>query len=47
MLDFNLNEFKITYSKATFGFAKAYFMKGKNMNELIAKTGDTPHHKAK
>jgi putative heme iron utilization protein len=47
MLDFNLYEFKVTYGEATFGFGKAYFIGGENMDELIARTGDNPHHKAK
>jgi putative heme iron utilization protein len=47
MLDFNLYEFKVTYGEATFGFGKAYFVGGENMDELIARTGDNPHHGVK
>ncbi len=47
MLDFNLYEFKVTYGEATFGFGKAYFIGGKNMDELVDRTGDNPHHGAK
>jgi len=44
MTDFNLYEFKVNYGEATFGFGKAYFIGGENMDELIARTGDNPHH---
>ncbi len=47
MLDFNLYEFKVTYGEATFGFGNAYFVGGENMDELIARTGDNPHHGVK
>jgi len=47
MTDFNLYEFKVGYGEATFGFGKAYFIGGENMNELIERTGDNPHHEAK
>ena len=47
MLDFNLYEFQVTYGEATFGFGKAYFVGGENMDELIARTGDNPHHGVK
>ncbi|AFL67909.1 HugZ family protein [Sulfurospirillum barnesii] len=47
MLDFNLYEFKVTYGEATFGFGKAYFIGGKNMDELVERTGDNPHHGVK
>jgi len=47
MIDFNLYEFKTTYGEATFGFGKAYFIGGENMDELIARTGDNPHHGTK
>jgi len=47
MTDFNLYEFKVNYGEATFGFGKAYFIGGENMDELIARTGDNPHHEAK
>lgn len=47
MTDFNLYEFKTTYGEATFGFGKAYFIGGKNMDELVARSGDNPHHGAK
>lgn len=47
MTDFNLYEFKTTYGEATFGFGKAYFIGGENMNELVARTGDNLHHGVK
>ncbi|NCD11474.1 MAG: heme iron utilization protein [Epsilonproteobacteria bacterium] len=47
MLDFNLYEFKVTYGEATFGFGKAYFIGGKNMDELVERTADNPHHGVK
>jgi heme iron utilization protein len=47
MMDFNLYEFKVNSSEAPFGFDKAYFIKRENMNKLVARTGDNPHHKAK
>jgi heme iron utilization protein len=47
MTDFNLYEFKVTYGEATFGFGKAYFIGGENMDELVARTGDNPHHGVK
>ena len=47
MLDFNLYEFETTYGEATFGFGKAYFVGGKYMDELVARTGDNPHHGVK
>lgn len=47
MTDFNLYEFKVTYGEATFGFGKAYFIGGENMDELVERTGDNPHHEMK
>lgn len=47
MTDFNLYAFKVNYGEATFGFGKAYFIGGENMDELVARTGDNPHHEAK
>lgn len=47
MTDFNLYEFKVRYGEATFGFGKAYFIGGENMDELIARTGDNLHHGVK
>jgi heme iron utilization protein len=47
MTDFNLYEFKVNYGEATFGFGKAYFVGGENMDELVARTGDNPHYGAK
>lgn len=47
MTDFNLYEFKVNYGEATFGFGKAYFIGGGNMDELVARTGDNPHHGVK
>ena len=47
MSDFNLYEFKVTYGEATFGFGKAYFIGGEHMDELVARTGDNPHHGVK
>ena len=47
MTDFNLYEFKVNYGEATFGFGKAYFVGGENMDELVARTGDNPHHGVK
>ncbi|WP_041956755.1 HugZ family protein [Sulfurospirillum arsenophilum] len=47
MTDFNLYEFKVNYGEATFGFGKAYFIGGKNMDELVDRTGDNPHHGVK
>ncbi|MDD2384055.1 MAG: pyridoxamine 5'-phosphate oxidase family protein [Sulfurospirillaceae bacterium] len=47
MTDFNLYEFKVNYGEATFGFGKAYFIGGENMDELVERTGDNPHHGAK
>lgn len=47
MIDFNLYEFKVTYGEATFGFGKAYFIGGENMDELVERTGDNPHHEVK
>ena len=44
MLDFNLYEFKVMYGEATFGFGKAYFVGGENMDELIARTEGNEHH---
>lgn len=44
MLDFNLYEFKVMYGEATFGFGKAYFVGGENMDELIARTEGNGHH---
>ena len=44
MLDFNLYEFKVMYGEATFGFGKAYFVGGENMDELIARTESYGHH---
>ncbi|MFV0563915.1 HugZ family protein [Malaciobacter mytili] len=37
MSDFNLYEAEIFYGEAVFGFGKAYEIKGKNFDELIAK----------
>ncbi len=37
MSDFNLYEANIFYGEAVFGFGKAYEIKGKNFEELIAK----------
>lgn len=47
MTDFNLYEFKVGYGEATFGFGKAYFIGGENMDELVERTGDTLHHGVK
>lgn len=47
MTDFNLYEFKVNYGEATFGFGKAYFIGGENMDELVERTGDNPHHEMK
>lgn len=47
MSDFNLYEFRVTYGEATFGFGKAYFIGGEHMDELVARTGDNPHHGVK
>ncbi|WP_263831904.1 HugZ family protein [Sulfurospirillum oryzae] len=47
MTDFNLYEFKVNYGEATFGFGKAYFIGGENMDELVERTGDNPHHGVK
>ncbi len=47
MTDFNLYEFKVTYGEATFGFGKAYFVGGKNMDELVERRGDNPHQEMK
>ena len=47
MTDFNLYEFKVNYGEATFGFGKAYFVGGKNMDELVERTGDNPHQETK
>ena len=47
MSDFNLYEFKVGYGEATFGFGKAYFIGGENMDKLVARVGDNPHHGAK
>lgn len=47
MTDFNLYEFKVNYGEATFGFGKAYFVGGKNMDELVERTGDNPHQEMK
>jgi len=47
MIDFNLYEFKVTYGEATFGFGKAYFVGGENMDELVERTGNHGHHGVK
>jgi len=47
MVDFNLYEFKVTYGEATFGFGKAYLVGGKNMDELVERTGNQGHHGTK
>lgn len=47
MTDFNLYEFKVTYGEATFGFGKAYFVGGDNMDELVERTGNHGHQEAK
>lgn len=47
MTDFNLYEFKVTYGEATFGFGKAYFVGGENMDELVERTGNHGHHGVK
>lgn len=47
MLDFNLYEFKVTYGEATFGFGKAYFVGGENMDTLIPRGESNPHHGVK
>ena len=47
MTDFNLYEFKVTYGEATFGFGKAYFVGGEHMDELVERTGENLHHRAK
>lgn len=44
MTDFNFYEFKVTYGEATFGFGKAYFIGGENMDELIPRSEVNPHH---
>ncbi|WP_223295832.1 hypothetical protein [Sulfurospirillum deleyianum] len=44
MTDFNLYEFNVTYGEATFGFGKAYFVGGENMDELIPRGESNPHH---
>lgn len=43
MKDFNLYALKPIYGEATFGFGEAYHIGGKNMNELITRTGDSGH----
>jgi putative heme iron utilization protein len=45
MEDFNLFEITISSGEATFGFGEAYIIGGENMNELIARTGGSGHHK--
>ncbi|KHG35110.1 pyridoxamine 5'-phosphate oxidase family protein [Sulfurospirillum sp. MES] len=47
MTDFNLYEFKVTYGEATFGFGKAYFIGGENMDELVPRGEANPHHGVK
>ena len=47
MSDFNLYEFNVTYGEATFGFGKAYFIGGENMDELVARGESNPHHGVK
>ena len=47
MLDFNLYEFQTTYGEATFGFGKAYFVGGENMDTLIPRGESNPHHGVK
>ena len=47
MTDFNLYEFKVNYGEATFGFGKAYFVGGKNMDELVERTGEHGHQETK
>lgn len=47
MVDFNLYEFKVTYGEATFGFGKAYCVGGKNMDELVERTGEHGHQETK
>lgn len=47
MSDFNLYEFNVQYGEATFGFGKSYFIGGKNMDELIERTGNNPHREMK
>ena len=47
MTDFNLFEFKVTYGEATFGFGKAYLVGGKNMDELVTRGENNPHHGVK
>lgn len=47
MTDFNLYEFKVTYGEATFGFGKAYFIGGENMDELIPRGEANPHREGK
>ena len=43
MKDFNLYALKPIYGEATFGFGEAYHIGGENMNELVARTGDSGH----
>ena len=47
MTDFNLYEFKVNYGEATFGFGKAYFVGGQNMDELVERTGEHGHQETK
>lgn len=47
MTDFNLYELKVNYGEATFGFGKAYFIGGENMDELVARGESNPHHGVK
>ena len=47
MTDFNLYEFKVNYGEATFGFGQAYFVGGENMDELVARGENNPHHGVK
>lgn len=47
MTDFNLYELKVNYGEATFGFGQAYFVGGENMDELVARGENNPHHGVK
>jgi len=47
MTDFNLYEFKVNYGEATFGFGKAYFIGGENMDILIPRNDGNGHHGVK
>lgn len=43
MADFNLYRLTPIYGEATFGFGEAYHVGGKEMNQLVTRTGDRGH----